>query len=64
MKRLPRVCHCEAGFASRSNLAVKDSSPLLGLPAQEGISHSIDDVPDIGGVSLVQGDCDYIPTCT
>jgi hypothetical protein len=31
------------------------------LPAQEGICHRINDVPDIGRVSLVQSDCDYVP---
>jgi len=36
----------------------------LRLPAQEGIGYSIDDIPDIGGVSLVQGDYDYVPACT
>jgi len=33
------------------------------LPAQEGIGHSIDDIPDVGKVSLVQRDCGYIPGC-
>ena len=35
-----------------------------GLPSQEGIGHSIEDIPDVGVVSLVQGDCDYVLACT
>jgi len=33
----------------------------LRLPAQEGIGHSIDDIPDVGGVSRAVSDCDYVP---
>jgi hypothetical protein len=31
------------------------------LPAQKGIGHSVNDIPDIGRVSLVQSDRGYVP---
>ena len=36
----------------------------LRLPAQERIWQSIDDIPDISVVSLVQSNCEYVPACT
>jgi len=35
-----------------------------GLPLQGEIGHSIDDIKDVDGVSLIQGDCDYVSACT
>jgi hypothetical protein len=40
----------------------KRVAPILnGLPAQERVGYSIDDIPDVGRVGLVQSDCGYIP---
>ena len=47
------------------NLVTKQSIATIldRLPAQEWIGHSIYDIPDVGGVSLIQSDCDYFPAC-
>jgi hypothetical protein len=41
-------------------------APILDrLPAQEGVGHSIDDIPDIGGVTCARtAHCDYVPRCS
>lgn len=36
---------------------------LYGLPAQEGIGFTINDIPDIGGIALARLDSDYVPAC-
>ena len=59
-------CEKEAGSASLTHLSLRvpacrdvaislwSNSPVLdGLPAQEGIGHSINDVPDVDRVGLV-----------
>jgi hypothetical protein len=59
-------CHCESRLvgAWQSRCEKRDASVLDRLPAQEGIGHIINDIPDISGVACARiGDCDYVPAC-
>jgi hypothetical protein len=58
------LCHCEPRFIGAKQYWWKIKLPLFyELPAQEGIGHVVNDIPDVGGVSLVPSDCDYVPPC-
>jgi hypothetical protein len=46
-------CHASPDSSGRNNLVVSRVGHFLRLPAQERISHSIDDIPDVGGIGLV-----------
>jgi len=58
-----RLCVVARLAKPRSNLVVKRVDPLLRLPAQEGISLVVNDIPDVGGVGLARFDCDDVPAC-
>ena len=46
----------------RSNLVGEGVVLFLRLPAQEGISCIVDDIPDVGRITRARiGDCDYVP---
>ena len=50
------------GRVDRSNLVGERVVLCLRLPAQEGISCIVDDIPDVGGITHARiGDCDYVP---
>jgi hypothetical protein len=67
-----QVAKCSTGkfWLSNQKLGVEASPTpaitlLYRLPAQEGIGHVVNDIPDICRISCVGiSDCDYIPCST
>lgn len=53
------ISRCYSGLNSHvvPNVALN----LGGLPAKEGIGHTIDDIPCVVFVVLLWTDCDYVP---
>jgi hypothetical protein len=35
-----------------------------GLPTEERVGNVVDNVPSVGGISLVRSDCDDVPACS
>jgi hypothetical protein len=53
------------GGLSGGCLGGEKSTLYLRLPAQEGISCIVDDIPDVGGITQARiGDCGYVPCGT